>query len=98
MPLVVSYLRFSSSKQELSSSVKQQLDDQEKFLREHPELTLADTLTDLGISAWKSTNNNRDSGALAHFIKEAEQGKVPKGTILLLSKYDRLSRDNFDDA
>ncbi len=48
------------------------------------------TYKDLGVSAYDRSNLERD--ALGLFLEAVEAGKVPKGSILLVEAFDRLTR------
>ncbi len=48
------------------------------------------TYKDLGVSAYDRSNLER--GALGLFLEAVEAGKVPKGSILLVEAFDRLTR------
>lgn len=53
-------------------------------------------LSDLGVSAYSGDNVSK--GALAGFLKAAETGRIPRGSILLVESLDRLSRASIPDA
>ena len=53
-------------------------------------------LSDLGISAFKG--KNATEGALAAFLIAAKEGRIPRGSILLVESLDRLSRNTITDA
>lgn len=90
-PKVFSYIRFSSGRQALGTSVDRQQSLLEGWCKQH-NLTLDDslTITDFGVSAFRGTNASK--GALSVFLKAALEGKIPRGSILLLESLDRLSR------
>ncbi len=54
------------------------------------------TLHDKGISAFKGLNV--EQGALGEFLKAVEEGKVNKGSYLLVESLDRLSREKVNSA
>ena len=89
-PKAYSYLRFSTPEQQQGDSKRRQLDLARHYADAHG-LDLDDTLTfhDLGVSAFRG--KNRDA-ALGAFIKAAEEGRVRKGSYLLVESLDRLSR------
>ena len=96
MTKAYSYIRFSTSKQELGDSLRRQLDMARKYAKEH-NLELDEvSYRDLGVSAFKRKNIER--GALAAFINAVETGKVEKGSYLLVEQFDRLSRADIDVA
>lgn len=103
MAKVFSYIRFSSKKQEQGDSVRRQVAAGEAWLKRHPEHALDTTLNmrDLGMSAFKGHNlDTKRGGALGLFIEEAKKpkGRIPKGSILMVERLDRLSRLEVMDA
>ena len=96
MKTAISYLRFSSKKQSANDSHRRQLDATEKFCKAN-SLVLSERLEDLGISAWKGKNLS-DESALGGFLKLAEAGKIPHGTVLIVENLDRLTRGRILDA
>ena len=86
-----SYIRFSSAQQEKGDSLRRQTDLRDQVLAEHPEWTLAETTyQDLGKSAYDGSNIA--DGALGAFIVACESGKIPRGSVLIIEQWDRLSR------
>ena len=59
-------------------------------------LTLDESLRDLGVSAFRGTN--RAVGALRSFLDLVENGKVERGSYLIVESLDRLSREAVLDA
>jgi DNA invertase Pin-like site-specific DNA recombinase len=53
-------------------------------------------LRDLGVSGF--LGNNIKKGALGGFVKLVEEGKIPRGSYLVIENIDRLSRDQVGDA
>jgi DNA invertase Pin-like site-specific DNA recombinase len=53
-------------------------------------------LEDLGVSAFKG--DNATTGALAGFIAAVKEGRVRRGSVLLVESLDRLSRDQIGAA
>jgi DNA invertase Pin-like site-specific DNA recombinase len=96
MSLVYSYVRYSSKKQMKGDSLRRQVEDGEKWIRENDHTLANTTLHDLGVSAFKG--KNRHVGALSRFLDEIEQGRIPKGSILLCENLDRISREGIDAA
>ena len=94
MATVYSYVRFSSDKQEQGDSVRRQVAAGAAWMARHPEHTLDTTLRlrDLGVSAFKGRNLDKDKGDLGKFIQLARDGRVAKGSILMLENLDRFSR------
>jgi len=94
MATVFSYIRFSSKPQELGDSFRRQTRLRNSWLQRHPEHELDDSirLRDLGTSAFRGKNLDKDKGDLGKFIELAKQGRIERGSILLLEKLDRFSR------
>ena len=66
----------------------------EAWLKRHPEHTLDPTLRlrDLGVSAFRGLNLDKSKGDLGKFVQLARDGKVERGSVLLLENLDRFSR------
>lgn len=97
LPLVYSYRRFSSGRQARGHSLERQTAEAQLWCKERG-LVLDETLalSDLGVSAFSGDNAAR--GALASFLAEVQSGRVPRGSILLVEKLDRLSRTAIPEA
>lgn len=95
--IAYSYIRFSSVEQRRGDSYRRQLEASEKYAQEHG-LTLDTSLKlhDLGLSAFDKTNVTK--GRLGAFLRAVENGRVPKGSYLLVESLDRLSRAQVMDA
>lgn len=93
MPLCWSYARTSTTRQ--ASTDKSGLARQEQALKQwlaqHPAYTLQASLIDPGISAGKG--HHRLRGALGTFIRGAEAGTVPPGSVLVVESLSRFSRE-----
>lgn len=93
---VISYVRFSSSIQELGDSLKRQKNSAKAFCEKY-NLTLSNIkYSDLGRSGFKGEHLKTDGGLRA-FIDAVESDpeghKFPKGrTLLLLDEWSRFSR------
>ena len=94
MATLYSYIRFSSKRQEQGDSVRRQTAMGEAWLRRHPEHTLDTSLrlSDLGVSAFRGKNLDKSKGDLGKFVALAQEGKVKRGSILMLEGWDRFSR------
>lgn len=94
MPIAYSYIRFSSEKQAKGDSIRRQKDLATQYIERHPELGLElDTtlqLTDEGLSAYKGVAQTK--GSLGAFNRLVDDGKIEKGSYLLVESLDRLSR------
>jgi DNA invertase Pin-like site-specific DNA recombinase len=88
-----SYVRFSSRKQRTGSSVERQVAWAKK-LCEQRGISLDDTLSigDAGVSAFRG--KNRKQGGLFLFLQACKQGRVQRGSYLLVESLDRLSREH----
>jgi DNA invertase Pin-like site-specific DNA recombinase len=95
MANVYSYVRFSSKKQEQGDSVRRQIKAGDAWLSQNPQHTLETSLSlhDLGVSAFRGANLD-EKGALGAFISLAKKSDspIPKGSILLIERLDRFSR------
>jgi DNA invertase Pin-like site-specific DNA recombinase len=102
MPIAYSYIRFSSKKQEQNDSVKRQTRLRDEWLRQNQEMTLDTTISlqDLGVSAFRGRNLDPEWGDLGKFIDLAERHDSPieKGSVLLLERLDRFSRQRVSIA
>lgn len=95
MKKAFSYIRFSTPEQAKGNSLRRQLDQAREWCLKR-NITLDESLRDLGVSAY--TGTNRTTGALRSFLDLVESGKVPKGSILIVESLDRLSREAVIDA
>ncbi|MBY0456462.1 MAG: recombinase family protein, partial [Gemmataceae bacterium] len=95
-----SYVRFSAKEQERGDSLRRQTDLRDKWLARHPSITLDTSLTleDLGVSAFRGRNRLDDAHALGQFVRAVENGRVARGSLLLIENLDRLSREQEEDA
>ncbi|MBU1978502.1 MAG: recombinase family protein [Gammaproteobacteria bacterium] len=97
MSKAYSYIRFSSVKQQRGDSVERQTRLSENYAAKHGlELDTQLNLRDLGISAYDRSNLKK--GALGQFLRLVEEGRIPRGSYLLVESLDRLSRDKVMDA
>lgn len=91
MPKVYSYLRFSTPEQAKGDSRRRQ----EQLAQDYAQrkgLELDDTLNlrDSGLSAYSGANITE--GALGVFLGAIKEGRIDKGSYLLVESLDRLSR------
>lgn len=93
----VSYIRFSSPRQEFGTSLERQLEGTKEFCKRH-KLFLDETKTikDLGLSGHKG--KNAAIGNLKTFIDAVKLRKIPVGTVLVVEALDRLTRDSITEA
>lgn len=90
--LAFSYIRCSSPEQIKGDTKRRQLEAAEKYARESGLILSEQGYADLGISAYrgKNTEEGSDLNALIAAIKD---GRIPKGSTLIIENLDRLSRD-----
>jgi DNA invertase Pin-like site-specific DNA recombinase len=83
------YARFSTPSQERGDSLDRQLTDCREFCQRH-NLNVVDEITDLGRSAYKG--DHLSIGNLGKLSERIMAGEVANGTVLVVEKMDRLSR------
>jgi DNA invertase Pin-like site-specific DNA recombinase len=88
----ISYLRFSSQKQRKGGSYERQLEETKSYCEKNG-LRLIEQLEDLGVSGWSGANLD-GTAALGNFLKQAQAGKFPPKTTLILENLDRLTRQS----
>lgn len=96
MPIAYSYIRFSSEKQKLGDSLRRQVDQAETYAERHGLTLDHSSYRDLGISAFKG--RNASEGKLGTFLRAVERGVISSDATLLIEDFDRLSRDEIDNA
>ncbi|WP_232312140.1 recombinase family protein [Achromobacter spanius] len=90
-PIVYSYLRFSDPKQAAGSSADRQIEYAKRWASEHGmALDASLSLRDEGLSAYHQRHVKQ--GALGVFLRAAEDGHIPEGSVLIVEGLDRLSR------
>ncbi|MEH6450702.1 MAG: recombinase family protein, partial [Oleispira sp.] len=92
MTKAYSYIRFSTPDQLKGDSLRRQTELSREYA-ESNDLEYDESLTihDLGKSAYHSTHAKK--GALKLFLDAIEEGRINKGSYLLVESLDRLSRD-----
>jgi DNA invertase Pin-like site-specific DNA recombinase len=93
MTTAYSYRRFSSGRQASGSSLDRQLEMAKDVCLERG-WNLIDLPSDKGISAYKGANLH--IGALGKFIEKVKEGQIEAGSVLIVEKMDRFSRDYVD--
>jgi DNA invertase Pin-like site-specific DNA recombinase len=99
--LAYSYRRFSSKNQAGNTSLERQLSMAKEVCLEKG-WQLIDLPPDEGVSAFKITNEaeqtaaNFHKGTLGQFLKKVRRGEIVKGSVLILERLDRFSRNFFD--
>lgn len=98
--LAYSYVRFSTPDQAKGDSLRRQTQAAADWCnRNGATLDTSTTLHDLGRSAFLGEHRkNPDRCALAAFLKLVEDGKVPRGSTLIVESLDRLSREHIRPA
>ena len=95
MTKAYSYIRFSSPEQAQGDSLRRQTAKAETWAKERG-LVLDNSLRDLGVSAYHGAN--RTTGALKSFLEMVEDGRIPRGSYLIVESLDRISREAVMDA
>jgi DNA invertase Pin-like site-specific DNA recombinase len=95
MTKAYSYIRFSSPEQAQGDSLRRQTAKAEAWAKERG-LVLDNSLRDLGVSAYHGAN--RTTGALKSFLEMVEDGRIPRGSYLIVESLDRISREAVMDA
>ena len=92
MPAAWSYARTSTTKQAGADKSGMQRQEQAlaDWLAAHPEHVLQQALVDPGVSG---SGAHRRSGALGAFIRAAQAGTVPPGSVLIVESITRFSRE-----
>jgi DNA invertase Pin-like site-specific DNA recombinase len=95
-----SYIRFSSPAQAEGDSLRRQTEAARQWCEKNAVcFDTTTTLHDLGKSAYTGAHRkNPDRHALAAFLKLVEQGKIPRGSYLIIENLDRLSREHIRSA
>jgi DNA invertase Pin-like site-specific DNA recombinase len=92
-----SYVRFRTTAQALGASLQRQTEQAHKYALERGlELDTELNLTDPGMSAFRSANAR--VGALSVFLGAVQNGRVPRGSYLLIENIDRLTRADLPEA
>src|SRR2546429_8723543 len=96
-PRAISYIRMSTQAQRLGHSEQRQVEKSIDYAQRHNlELLEQDQLSDLGVSAFRG--KNVVEGQLGQFLTAVKNGRVAKGSYLLIESLDRLSRERVDKA
>jgi DNA invertase Pin-like site-specific DNA recombinase len=99
-PIAYSYIRFSHPDQSKGDSLRRQTEAAAAWCeRNDVALDTTTTLHDLGKSAFTGGHKtNPDRHALAAFLQMVEDGRVPRGSYLVVENLDRLSREDIQPA
>jgi DNA invertase Pin-like site-specific DNA recombinase len=100
LPVAYSYIRFSDPSQAAGDSLRRQTEKAADWCEDNGvRLDTALTLRDLGKSAFRGKHReNPDRHALAAFLQLVEQGRVPRGSYLVVEALDRLTREDIQPA
>ena len=92
MPAAWSYARTSTARQAGADKSGMQRQEQAlaDWLAAHPDHVLQQALVDPGVSG---SGAHRRSGALGAFIRAAQAGTVPAGSVLIVESITRFSRE-----
>jgi DNA invertase Pin-like site-specific DNA recombinase len=95
-----SYIRFSTPEQRQGDSVRRQTEAAAAWCQQHgARLDTSRTFQDLGKSAFLGNHRkNPDRYALAAFLKMVEDGKIIRGSYLVIESLDRLTREHVRPA
>jgi DNA invertase Pin-like site-specific DNA recombinase len=91
-----SYIRFSTPEQRKGDSIRRQTDAAQAWCASNNvRLDTSLTFRDLGKSAYLGEHRkNPDRHALASFLKMVEEGRIPRGSYLIIESLDRLTREH----
>jgi DNA invertase Pin-like site-specific DNA recombinase len=95
-----SYIRFSTPEQAKGDSLRRQTEAAAEWCKRN-DITLdtSTTFRDLGRSAFLGDHrSNPERHRLAVFLKMVQDGKIAKGSYLILENMDRLSREHIQPA
>ncbi|MBM1169863.1 recombinase family protein [Microvirga arabica] len=95
MPDAYSYVRFSTPAQMQGDSLRRQTKRSDDFAKKHG-LTIVRNYHDLGVSGFRG--KNREIGQLGAFLDAVKDGRIKRGSWLLVESLDRLSRDTVVEA
>jgi DNA invertase Pin-like site-specific DNA recombinase len=95
-----SYVRFSHPEQGKGDSLRRQAALRDAWCeRNGVTLDTSVSLADKGVNGFTGAHRkNPDRHALAAFLELARQGRVPKGSYLIVENLDRLSREDIRPA
>jgi DNA invertase Pin-like site-specific DNA recombinase len=90
-----SYVRFSTPDQMKGDSLRRQVQATADWCQKNGvTLDMSLKLQDLGVSAHKGKHRTGDKHCLAQFVKLVNQGRIAKGSFLIIENLDRLSRED----
>jgi DNA invertase Pin-like site-specific DNA recombinase len=89
------YIRLSSQAQAWGDGERRQHDAALRFVETH-SLPVAETMQDIGVSAFRG--DNAVTGELGRFLQRIENGEIPPGSVLVAESLDRLTRNRVNQA
>jgi len=89
------YIRLSSQSQAWGDGERRQHAAALRFVETHG-LPVAETLQDIGVSAFRG--DNALIGELGRFLQRIENGEIPPGSVLVAESLDRLTRNRVNQA
>ncbi len=89
------YIRLSSQAQAWGDGERRQHDAAIRFVETH-SLPVAETLQDIGVSAFRG--DNAQTGELGRFLQRIENGEIQPGSVLVAESLDRLTRNRVNQA
>jgi DNA invertase Pin-like site-specific DNA recombinase len=98
--MAYSYIRFSHPDQAKGDSLRRQTELRDAWLaRNHVTLDTTLALEDKGVSGYTGEHRgNPDRHALAAFVALVKNGRIPRGSFLIVENLDRLSREDIIPA
>ena len=97
--LAYSYRRYSSQNQTDGTSIERQMELAQAVCNERG-WTLINLPPDKGVSAYKITDGvmaaNFHKGSLGAFLQRVKRGEIAKGSVLIIERLDRFSRNYWD--
>ena len=95
MTKAYSYVRFSSDKQAKGDSVRRQTAAFNRYIKDNQELIPDLSIKgDFGVGASKGDNLDPKKSNLGAFIKCCKEGKIERGSHLVMERIDRFSRQH----
>lgn len=95
MAKAYSYIRFSTPEQARGDSLRRQTAVADEWCKAR-NIQLDDTLRDMGVSAFRGVNRNE--GALRRFLELVQNGRIERGSYLIVESLDRISREAVNEA
>ena len=89
--IAFSYLRYSDPKQGDGDSIRRQTAKAREWCERNGVTLDIGRYCDPGVSAFRG--KHRETGVLAAFLRDVEEERIPRGSILLIENMDRLSRE-----